>query len=673
MESNRDRAIKRIKVLKKQFNPSEDFKREIDSCTFNFDTAYEVVRKLRPSEHYKTIKEVDHIVRWERFAQVPKDELRVKTNRCVKNIMDTLYQKKVFTPEQVITDPDLVNRCLMGVSWFSGELSTKIAVQTGLYAKSLYNIGTEIHSEALMKAAKFEEWGCFCLTELGHGSDVSQLETTAHYDSMTKEFIINSPTPTSRKFWIGNLAITATKAVVFAQLIVNGVRYGIHGLLVQIRDPKTMKSLPGITIGDCGDKLGINGIDNGWALFDKCRVPKTALLNKYADVSPDGVYSSSIKSKAKRMAVQLGSLSGGRLAIAQVSVDQGLYGLSTALRYTAVRKQFKNPNTKIESRILDYRILHHRIIGKFCHQFVQYVGFNKVVEFWNQFKEEGINESKMTNFIHLISSVSKAVLTWDGRDATTEARQACGGLGFSSYNNFGPSMVIIDLNTTWEGDNNILMQQAGKLILQNLAYLFKGKPLMPTFEFLMEDIPDVEPFTESLEDLGNILKLFTYRLVNLIQETGSKLQMAEDKVSEWDRLLAYYVYPMTFTYFNRFLLSEYINWLANFDGDLETKKAFEKVGLIYGQRVLINDAANFTEYLSKSQIDELKDSVMNHLLDMRKDIIAMTYLLPFTDKMYGAVARSEMKPYEYFLDAVNYYQSGGKSRVDDDIILSTSR
>ena len=47
--------------------------------------------------------------------------------------------------------------------------------------------------------------GCFCLTELGHGSDVSKLETTAHFDEVTNEFIIHSPTETSRGFGLGIL------------------------------------------------------------------------------------------------------------------------------------------------------------------------------------------------------------------------------------------------------------------------------------------------------------------------------------------------------------------------------------------------------------------------------------------------------------------------------------
>lgn len=40
-------------------------------------------------------------------------------------------------------------------------------------------------------------------TEVGHGTYIRGLETTATYDRLTKEFIIDSPTLTSTKFWPG--------------------------------------------------------------------------------------------------------------------------------------------------------------------------------------------------------------------------------------------------------------------------------------------------------------------------------------------------------------------------------------------------------------------------------------------------------------------------------------
>jgi len=154
MRNNREQAIKRIKILKSHFSPSEDFNRELDESTFNFDLAYKVIYALRPKEHHKTIAVMDSIMKWDRFNEAPKKVLRPRTNKLVKKLLDKLYQEKVFTPELIIKDPDLLNRCTMGISFFNGEVSTKFAIQMGLYVKSLNNMGTEIHRDALMKAVK---------------------------------------------------------------------------------------------------------------------------------------------------------------------------------------------------------------------------------------------------------------------------------------------------------------------------------------------------------------------------------------------------------------------------------------------------------------------------------------------------------------------------------------
>ena len=77
---------------------------------------------------------------------------------------------------------------------------------------------------------------CYLQTELGHGSNVAALETTATYIPETQEFEINSPTLTSRKWWIGALGRTATHGVVQAQLILPGVGLvGPHLFFVQLR------------------------------------------------------------------------------------------------------------------------------------------------------------------------------------------------------------------------------------------------------------------------------------------------------------------------------------------------------------------------------------------------------------------------------------------------------
>ena len=95
--------------------------------------------------------------------------------------------------------------------------------------------------------------GCYLQTELGHGSNVAGLETTATYLRETHEFEIHSPNLTSSKWWIGSAGKTATHGVVQAQLILpGGKNMGPHLFFVQLRSLDNHKPLPGITIGDIG-------------------------------------------------------------------------------------------------------------------------------------------------------------------------------------------------------------------------------------------------------------------------------------------------------------------------------------------------------------------------------------------------------------------------------------
>lgn len=73
-------------------------------------------------------------------------------------------------------------------------------------------------------------------------------------------------------------------SVIWAQLYIDGKSYGVHAYIVPIRDKKTHRLLPGVLIGDCGLKNGLNQIDNGFMLFDNVRVPWENQLDRISGV-----------------------------------------------------------------------------------------------------------------------------------------------------------------------------------------------------------------------------------------------------------------------------------------------------------------------------------------------------------------------------------------------------
>ena len=155
--------------------------------------------------------------------------------------------------------------------------------------------------------------GCYLQTELGHGSAVTSLETTATYLPRTDEFELHTTTLSSSKWWIGALGKTATHGVVQARLLLPSSEnegqkdMGPHLFFVQLRDLNTHKPMPSIQIGDIGPKAmgGYAGVDNGYARFERVRIPRWAMLSRFAGVTVEGTYVKPVHAK-----VSYGGVSG---------------------------------------------------------------------------------------------------------------------------------------------------------------------------------------------------------------------------------------------------------------------------------------------------------------------------------------------------------------------------
>ena len=211
------------------------------------------------------------------------------------------------------------------------SLTVKFGVQFGLFGGAVSLLGTEKHHRKYVEAiGKGELMGCFAMTETGHGSNVKSLETTLTYDHKTKQIIVNSPTMTSGKEYIGN-ALHGTMAVVFGQLMVGSVNHGIHAVLVPLRD-NNHQLYTGVKVEDCGYKIGLNGVDNGRIWFDNVVVSVDNLLDKYGGITENGEYHSEIQNENRRFFTMLGALVAGRICVGSASVSAAKVAQDIAVR-----------------------------------------------------------------------------------------------------------------------------------------------------------------------------------------------------------------------------------------------------------------------------------------------------------------------------------------------------
>ena len=196
--------------------------------------------------------------------------------------------------------------------------------------------------------------GCFCFTELGYGNNAPKMETTAHYDTKSQTFTINSPSTLSQKFWITNGACHADYAVVFAQTWVEGTNEGVNCFIVRIRDDH-MKPCKGVFIEDMGMKMGLNGIDNGRLAFTNVVIEREAMLNKYNDVTADGKFISETKKASARFFKVADRLLSGRLCISGMSLSGTKAALFTCIRYSQQRLAV-GPNGKSNTPIMSFQL-----------------------------------------------------------------------------------------------------------------------------------------------------------------------------------------------------------------------------------------------------------------------------------------------------------------------------
>ncbi len=346
------------------------------------------------------------------------------------------------------------------------SLMVKAGVQWGLFGGAVVSLGTDRHHELYLRdIISADLMGCFAMTETGHGSDVQQLRTTCVYDPATETFDLHTPHEAARKDYIGNAAKDGRMAVVFAQLITGGKRYGVHAWLVPIRD-ENGEPMPGVTIGDAGAKAGLLGVDNGRISFDHVTVPREMLLDRYGQVAPDGTYSSTIENDTRRFFTMLGTLVRGRVTVGAAAAAATRSALTIAVRYGDTRRQFTRPGDDREVVLNDYLAHQRKLLPALARSYAYAFAQEELAVTMGevQTSTDPVDEHRQRELESRAAGL-KAVQTWHATATIQMCREACGGAGYLAENRLPGLKADTDVFTTFEGDNTVLLQLVAKGLL----------------------------------------------------------------------------------------------------------------------------------------------------------------------------------------------------------------
>lgn len=426
------------------------------------------------------------------------------------------------------------------------SMQIKAGVQWGLFGSAILHLGTEEHhNKWLPGVLDLSIPGAFAMTEIGHGSDVAAVGTTATYDPETEEFVIHTPFRGAWKDYLGNAALHGIAATVFAQLITNGVNHGVHCFYVPIRD-ENGNFLEGVGGEDDGLKGGLNGIDNGRLHFTNVRVPRTNLLNKYGDVTADGSYTSPIASPGRRFFTMLGALVQGRVSLDGASSWAAAMALNIAIVYGTQRRQFDQGAGTDEVVLMDYGKHQHRLLTRLATTYASIIAHDEIlVKFDAVFSGKAGSDDDRED-LETLAAALKPLSTWHGLDTLQEAREACGGSGFMFANRFVGLRQDLDVYATFEGDNNILLQLVGKRLLKDYAKQFKGKDAAQLAAFAVGQAADrvfhgagLRALGQTVADLGSTARsvenglradqqhdLLSGRVQSMVAEVAARLRPA---------------------------------------------------------------------------------------------------------------------------------------------------
>ena len=498
------------------------------------------------------------------------------------------------------------------------SLMVKAGVQWGLFGGAIENLGTERHHQAyVQKLIDLDLLGCLAMTETGHGSDVQALETTATYDPDSQEFVIDSPTPTARKDYIGGAAQTARVAAVFAQLITaDGTGHGVHCFVVPIRDDAG-NDLPGVTTSDCDYKGGLPGVDNGRIQFDHVRVPRENLLNKYADVAPDGTYTSPIENPNRRFFTMLGTLIRGRVTVGGSAGAAARVALDIATRYALQRRQFAAPDDDTEVLLMDYLVHQRRLLPLIAKSYALQFAQNELVSKTHELQTADDPDPEEQRELESRAAGLKAANTWHATTAIQEAREACGGAGYLAENRLIALKADTDVFTTFEGDNHVLTQLVAKELLTAYADDIKGMSPVEWVRFaanfaservmkrtaaqtIMQTILDTRQDNEeegSLFNRGTQVQMFEDREEYMLASVARRLQAKSKEMSAFDAFNSVqdHVLHAATAHIDRIILEAFVAGIDACEDD-EAREILGMVCDLYALSVIEGDKAWFVEH-----------------------------------------------------------------------------
>ncbi|XP_034059323.1 peroxisomal acyl-coenzyme A oxidase 1 isoform X2 [Gymnodraco acuticeps] len=541
-----------------------------------------------------------------------------------------------------------------------GNFHEALGLHFVMFLPTLYSqCDAEQARKWLPLAESFQAIGTYAQTEMGHGTHLRGLETTATYDPATQEFVLNSPTISSIKWWPGGLGKTSNHAIVLAQLHTLGNCHGIHAFIVPIRDMSTHIPLPGIVVGDIGPKFGFSEVDNGFLKLENVRLPRDNMLMKYAKVEPDGTY---LKPPSAKLTY------GTMVFIRSLIVGESARALSKAsiiaIRYSSVRHQSEIRAGEPEPQILDYQTQQYKLFPLLATAYA----FTFVGQYMRETYQRISGDISDGDFsqlpeLHALSAGLKAFTTWTTNAGIEVCRMSCGGHGYSRSSALPDIYVEFTPACTYEGENTVMMLQTARHLVKSYRQAKEGQQLSGTVSYLNDaNLQRVQPQTVAarptvvdVNDLASLVEVYKQRAAILVELSAKSIQqeLQRRKCQEdaWNNSSIDLVRASD-AHCHYVVVKLFTDKLGEI-GDTAIHSVLSTLALLYALHGIKNNSGDFLQagLLSVPQVLQVSVRVKELLSQLRPNAVALVDSFDINDKRLNSIlGRYDGNVYEHLFE-----------------------
>ncbi|TMW63106.1 hypothetical protein Poli38472_002047 [Pythium oligandrum] len=443
--------------------------------------------------------------------------------------------------------------------------SSPTTLHTLMFIKNLALLFTEEQQQKWVQLAKdCRMVGCYAQTELGHGSNVRGLETTATFIPETDEFEIHSPTLSSIKWWPGALGRTANFGVVYARMIIHGKDYGVHNFMVQLREFDTHETRPGVMCGDIGAKVGFNNVDNGYCKFDRVRIPRENMGMRFSTVDRNGKYS---KNRSVPHEVLYFTMLQTRMGFVLSSGLSLGKAVTISVRYSAVRAQgYDAKDESKELKVIDYQSQQYRLLPLVAASYAITLTGNQMDAFTEVLsKQIDSGDVSKLDIAHAMSCGLKVVSTDAAAAGMEICRRACGGHGYLLASGIPTLLNDMVQMVTAEGENFVLSLQTARTLLKGLKAFRSGVKLPKEMAFLANIDKSFPPQTRTKSNWlepQHYVSAFQQRFLYLLRDLEQRVSRASS-VPVGVQENSVLCYKLTMAYGKLLLVSNFASAIAS--------------------------------------------------------------------------------------------------------------